>query len=623
MGALLIAAGSFVAYLIAYYTYGRWLGRKIFQLDAQAITPAVEVNDGVDYVPTRRSIVFGHHFTSIAGTGPIVGPAIAVFWGWLPALIWVLVGSIFIGAVHDFGSLVVSLRSRGQTIGDVAARMINPRARLLFLLILFIALTVVIGIFGLVIATIFATYPSSVFPVWIQIPIAVVVGFGVYRRGGKVLVPSLIALGLMYVSIWIGAYWLPIDLTDFGLAATGSAAAQAGGSPFANAIVVWTVLLLVYCFIASVLPVWTLLQPRDFINSNQLIIVLGLLFVGLIIGPLVGKSLTFVAPMINADPPPDAPPIWPFLFITIACGAVSGFHCLVSSGTSSKQLKCETDARFVGYGSMLLEGGLAVIVILACTAGLGYGVYQFDSDTSRYVPVLAVDGTPVTGEAAWNTYYGAGSWASMRLPQKIGGFVEGGANMLGAVGVPITLGIGLMAVLVACFAATTLDTATRLQRYVITELGGAIGIPPLQNKYVATTIAVVAGGAIAMTPGAVGPGSGGLILWPIFGATNQLLAGLSFLVIAFYLLRHNRPVWFLVLPMILMIVLPNWAMVHQMRSWWSDSQWLLLALGAVVSLLEIWMVIEAALMWTRVRGLAPVPLPPLPSQVKVSTSALC
>ncbi|MCH7701212.1 MAG: carbon starvation protein A, partial [Planctomycetes bacterium] len=436
MGTLLIAAGSFVAYLIAYYTYGRWLGRKVFQLDAKAITPAVEVDDGVDYVPTRRSIVFGHHFTSIAGTGPIVGPAIAVFWGWLPALIWVLVGSIFIGAVHDFGALVVSLRSRGQTIGDVAARMINPRARLLFLLILFIALTVVIGIFGLVIATIFATYPSSVFPVWIQIPIAVVVGFGVYRRGGKVLLPSLIALGLMYASIWIGAYWLPIDLTDFGLAATGSAAELAGGSPYANAIVVWTVLLLVYCFIASVLPVWTLLQPRDFINSNQLIIVLGLLFVGLIIGPLVGKSLTFVAPMINHNPPLDAPPIWPFLFITIACGAVSGFHCLVSSGTSSKQLMCETDARFVGYGSMLLEGGLAVIVILACTAGLGYGVYQFDSDTSRYVPMLAADGTPVTGEAAWNTYYGAGTWASMRLPQKIGGFVEGGANMLGAVGVP-------------------------------------------------------------------------------------------------------------------------------------------------------------------------------------------
>ena len=172
-------------------------------------------------------------------------------------------------------------------------------------------------------------------------------------------------------------------------------------------------------------------------------------------------------------------------------------------------------------------------------------------------------------------------------------------------------------------AYTTLDTATRLQRYVITELGGAIGIRPLRNKYVATTVAVVAGGAIAMIPGAVGPGSGGLILWPIFGATNQLLAGLSFMVIAFYLLRHNRPVWFLVLPMILMIVLPNWAMVHQMRSWWSNSQWLLLALGAVVSLLEIWMVIEAALMWTRVRGIAPVPLPLLPSQAKVSTSTVC
>jgi len=624
MATLLIAAGSAVAYLIAYHTYGRWLGRKIFRLDDQAVTPAVEVNDRMDYVPTRRSIVFGHHFTSIAGTGPIVGPAIAVFWGWLPALIWVLVGSIFIGAVHDFGSLVVSLRSRGQTIGDVAARMINARTRLLFLLILFIALTVVIGIFGLVIATVFATYPSSVFPLWIQIPIAVAVGFGVYRRGGSVLGPSLVALGLMYLSIGIGAYWLPIDLSDFGLAATGRAAAEAGASPLANAIVVWTLLLLIYCFIASVLPVWTLLQPRDFINSNQLLIALGLLFVGLVAAPFGGRTLDIVAPAINAHPPADAPPIWPFLFITIACGAVSGFHCLVASGTSSKQLKCETDARFVGYGSMLLEGGLAVIVILACSAGLGLGVYQFDADASRYVPMTHPDGvTPLTGAAAWNTYYGGGTWASMRLPQKLGGFVEGGANMLSAVGVPITLGIGLMAVLVACFAATTLDTATRLQRYVVTELGSALGVAPLRNKYVATTVAVVAGGAIAMVPGAVGPGSGGLILWPIFGATNQLLAGLSFLVIAFYLLRHNRPIWFLVPPMILMIVLPNWAMVHQMRSWWSTGQWLLLGLGAVVSLLEIWMIIEAALLWTRVRGVAPAPLPPWPGPRAARTSAVC
>ncbi len=613
MDTLLVAVITFVGYIVAYNTYGRWLGRRIFRLDPDAPTPACQLNDGRDYVPTRRSIVFGHHFTSIAGTGPIVGPAIAVFWGWLPALLWVLLGSVFIGAVHDLGSLVVSLRNRGQTVGEIAGRMITPRARLLFLVILFVALMVVIAVFGLVIATIFATYPGSVFAIWIQIPIAVAVGLWVYRRGGDVFWPSLLALVLMYVTIWIGSYWLRIDLTQFGVPLTGKAALAAGRPAWFNAVLIWTALLLVYCFIASVLPVWVLLQPRDFINSNQLLVALALLFLGLLLVPLRGGSLPFVAPAVQKLPPEfGAPPIWPFLFITIACGAVSGFHCLVSSGTTSKQLARETDALMVGYGSMLLEGGLAVLVILACTAGLGLGIYHYDPDAGRYVHQLDPQTQqPLLGAAAWAKYYSAAHWSDFKLSQKIGGFIEGGANMLTRVGVPVTLGISLMAVLVAAFAATTLDTATRLQRYVITELGAAVRLPVLQNRYVATTVAVVTGGALALIPGPAGPGSGGLILWPIFGATNQLLAGLSFLVIAFYLLRHRRPVWFLVPPMILMLVLPNWAMLWQMRHWWDQQDWVLLAMGGAVIVLELWMIAEAALLWGRVRGVLPEPLPPL------------
>lgn len=620
MTTLLIALVAFVAYIIAYNTYGRWLGKKIFRLDADATTPSVEVNDGRDYVPTRWEVVFGHHFTSIAGTGPIVGPAIAVFWGWLPALLWVLLGSIFIGAVHDFGALVVSLRSRGQTIGEAARRMINPRTRVLFLLVLFLLLVLVIGIFGLVIAVIFAKYPISVFPVWTQIPLAIAIGFWVYKRRGQLLVPSLIALGIMYLTIYVGAYHLPIDLTAYGIAASGTAAVAAGKSAFANAVVFWTLALLVYCYFASVLPVWTLLQPRDFINSFELILALAMLFVGLLMAPILGDKLSFVAPAINHSPPADAPPIIPFLFITIACGAVSGFHCLVSSGTSSKQVRCETDARAVGYGAMLLEGGLAVLVILACTAGLGKGVHDYDPQLHRYVTAVSDSGVALTGEAAWSRYYGGGTWASMKLPQKIGGFVEGGANIMSFIGVPVTMGIGIMAVLVASFAATTLDTATRLQRYVITELSSAAGLTPLTNRYAATAVAVGTGGAMAMIAGPTGPGSGGLILWPIFGVTNQLLAGLAFLVVCFYLVRHNRPVWFLLGPAALMIVVPAWALLMQIfgeTGWiYSDDptkRYVLAFLGMATLVLQVWMVIEALVMWRHAKGVAPEPLPPLGS----------
>ncbi|MCC6143550.1 MAG: carbon starvation protein A, partial [Candidatus Hydrogenedentes bacterium] len=509
-------------------------------------------------------------------------------WGWLPALLWILVGSVFIGAVHDLGSLVVSLRSRGQTIGDVAGRMISPRARILFLLILFFALTVVLAIFGLVIAQIFSIYPESVLSVWVAMPVAVLIGLFIHSRGhGSLLVPSLLALVVLYAAVYVGVYYLPVRFESLPLLAGPDAGFLEG---LKSTVVLWTVLLLVYCFLASVLPVWLLLQPRDYINSHQLLVALFLLLAGLVVAhpPLV-------APAMHGNVP-GAPPILPFLFITIACGAVSGFHCLVSSGTSSKQLERETDAQYVGYGAMLLEGALAVIVILACCAGIGMGIER--------------DGQTLTGAAAYSAYY-AGNWQEMGLRQMLAAFVEGGANMIAAVGIPAPLAVGIIAVMVACFAATTLDTATRLQRYVIQELGGALRIPALDNKYTATTVAVVTGGALALTPGPLGPGSGGLLLWPLFGATNQLLAGLAFLVVAFYLIRHDKPVWFLVLPLVLMVVLPAWAMSIQLAEFFSKSQWLLFGMGLVVEVLQLWMVLEAALMWRRAKGVLPAPLPPL------------
>lgn len=606
MDTLAVAILSFFGFIVAYRTYGRWLSEKIFRLDDGRKVPSIEFQDGADFVPTKRAVVFGHHFTSIAGTGPIVGPAIAVFWGWLPALLWVVFGSIFIGAVHDFGALVVSLRNEGKTVGDLSGRFISERAKFVFLLILFFALTIVLGVFGLVIAIIFSVYPETVLSVWLEVPIAVVIGWWTYRKGGDLLVPSIVALGLMYAAIYVGCYHLPIDLAKiFGIPLFSESVV--------NTVVIWTAILFVYCSIASVLPVWTLLQPRDYINSHQLVVALGLLVAGLTVAGLTGQAqLMATAPAIAKEIPPDAPPIFPFLFVTIACGAISGFHCLVSSGTSSKQICCETDARSVGYGAMLLEGALAVLVILCCCSGLGMGHWNRVVDGNQYTYQIAVDksGDELVGNAAWRSHYAAvhevtnpdgsitkkGGWGSHSLAKKIGGFVEGGGNFLTTLGIPIKLGIAIIAVLVASFAATTLDTATRLQRYVVSELGRAVKIKALENKYTATTVAVVAGLLIAMVPGAKGPGSGGLILWPLFGAVNQLLAGLAFMVVAFFLKKTGRPLFFLVPPAILMLIMPAWAMTWRMfnssNGWLSQGNYLLLGFGILIMVLQAVMVFE-------------------------------
>lgn len=601
METLLIALLSGAGFLLAYHTYGRWLGRKIFNLTADAVCPSHRFNDGADFVPTAKAVVFGHHFTSIAGTGPIVGPAIAIMWGWLPALIWVLVGSIFIGAVHDLGALVVSLRNHGQTVGDVAGRLLNPRVRLLFLFILFMALTIVLAIFGLVIASVFRQYPAAIFPCVVQIPIAVAIGWGLYRRGLGLFWPSLVALATMYVTVIYG---------DVGWLHTVNLA-LADWSAWT-----WVVVLLVYSYAASVLPVWSLLQPRDYINSLQLLSALGLIVAGLAVAAVSGgaalpdgvrPALELAAPAVNWNPK-GAPMIFPFLFITIACGAISGFHCLVSSGTSSKQLEREPDARFVAYGGMLTEGFLAVLVILACAAGLGLGV-------------TAANGTVLTGEAAWLSRYG--EWSS-RLGPLVAAFVDGSSNFLRALGVPGGVAVALMGVLVASFAGTTLDTACRLQRYVVQELGRALGqaapvlagpTAPLRDKHGATIFAVLLAALLAAVPppgrewSVAHAGQGGLILWPLFGATNQLLGGLSFLVITFYLWRRRKPVWFLIAPMIFMLVMPMWAMLWQTfvggadnPSWISEGKWTLVGIALATMALEVWMVIEAVRLFPRARG---------------------
>jgi carbon starvation protein len=375
--------------------------------------------------------------------------------------------------------------------------------------------------------------------------------------------------------------------------------------------------LLIYSYIASVLPVWLLLQPRDYINALQLISALGLVVVGLVVAGVAGGAplpdgtrpeLALAAPMVNFNPV-GAPAMIPFLFITIACGAISGFHCLVSSGTSSKQLKSEPEARFVGYGSMLLEAFLAVLVILACAAGLGLGIAQ-------------TDGSVLVGNDAYLARYSV--WSS-RLGPLVAAFVDGSSNFLKAIGMPAASATAVMGVFVASFAGTTLDSACRLQRYVIQEIAAtgfgregnrARAFAWLRNKHGATLAAVALAAFIAAIPppgqawAFANAGQGGLILWPLFGATNQLLGGLSFLVITFYLWRRGIPVWFIALPMIFMLIMPMWAMFWQVfvgdggnPSWLSQRNWLLVSIAIATMALEVWMIVEAWRLFPRAKGI--------------------
>jgi len=595
MGAILLMVLVFAGYLVAYHTYGKFLARRIFKLNGAAVVPSRALEDGTDYVPTRRGVIFGHHFTSIAGTGPIVGPAIAIIWGWVPAVIWVFVGCIFMGAVHDFGSLVISLRNQGKSISDIAARYINPRVQLILFGVIFLELLIVIAIFGVVIAALFKEYPQAVFPVWCEIPIALALGWAVYKRKWNVALMTLVAVVAMYVTVVAGhSLWKPMPEV-WGIPPMG----------------VWVIILLAYAFVASTLPVTTLLQPRDYINAWQLFVAMALLIVGVLVAGTAG-GLEIVAPKFQAAPA-GAPPFMPFLFVTIACGAISGFHSLVAGGTTSKQLSDERHSLSVGYGSMLMEGALALLVIIAVAAGIGMyykaDTLQIGPDGKPAVVMRTLeDGTQVKekevleGRAAWQRLYPA--WTGGQpINDKIRAFVEGSANMVGALGIPRHIALIIMGVFLASFAGTTLDTATRLQRYVVGELAARARMPLLANRWIATAIAVVTAFALAFSTGI--KGTGAMKLWPMFGALNQSLAALALLLVTVYLARKGGLKFLItLLPCLFMLVVTLWAMVHNEINYATNvmdgqNAWLLLILNAIMLLLALWMVVEVIVLAVR------------------------
>ncbi|MFC1586794.1 carbon starvation protein A [Planctomycetota bacterium] len=595
MNAALLAVISIMIFWLGYRFYGGFLANKLFGQDDDFKTPAHEFKDGIDYVPSNKHVLFGHHFTSIAGAAPIVGPALGVIWGWVPAMIWVVFGSIFIGGVHDLGCLILSAKNKARSVADLAGVVISTRVRVLFLLLVMCLLWLVLAVFAFIIGWLFQKYPATVLPINFQIVVAVVIGFTLYKLKIPLFWPSLAALLLLYAGIFPGVWSveaLRIGNTQDFHPIFDSANAMGLGI---GGVDLWIIILLIYAFIASLLPVWILLQPRDYINSLQLFVALGALYIGLFIcHPEMPPGTA-----LNTDVE-GAIPIFPFLFVTIACGAISGFHSLVGSGTSSKQLNTLKDAHYIGYGSMIAEGLLAVIAILACTAGFA-------------------------NKEAWQQHYC--SWDAARgLGPKISAFIEGGSSFLNQ-GFSIVSGLELpaffaptmLAIVVISFAATTLDSACRIQRYIIGELGGALKIKMLKNRYLGAAIAAFTPLILAFMKAS--PGAGGnpkaywQLVWPIFGACNQMLAALALLLLTLYLACKGKKYIYTLIPFIFMTAITATAMACNIKEFLQPGpglppNYLLLVISVALLALSLWITVEGILLFLKARS-AKLSLPDL------------
>ena len=548
MSAIILAVVGMTAIALGYRFYSKFLAEKIYRLNPDFETPAHAMQDNVDFVPTNRVVLWGHHFTAVAGAAPIIGPAIAVIWGWLPAFLWVIGGTVFFAGVHDFGAIWASVRNKGTSVGALTGEAVGARARTLFMIVIFLLLLMVNAVFAVAISEALVATPSAVIPVWSAIAVAVVIGVLLYRVGVPILWPTIFGTIILYAVIYLGEL-VPVELPQVLL----------GLAPGPQ----WIVILFAYALVASLLPVWLLLQPRDYINGIQLFVGLGLLF-----GAVFIANPTIVAPAFNTNVPDGTPPIFPLLFVTIACGAISGFHGLVASGTTSKQLDKETDARFVGYLGSAGEGLLALVVIIAVSAGFA-SLAEWEATYSSF---------GVTGIAT---------------------FVAGGSSIISTgTGLSQQFSATLLAVMAVLFAGTTMDAGVRLQRYIVQEWGVIYQIPALQNGYVATFVAVAACVALAFGAGGA-DGAGGMLIWPLFGVTNQLLAGLTLLVVSVMLVKLKRPYVFTLVPMVFVTTMAFLAALYQLWDLFSTGQYMLAGLDLVIVIASIFVLLESAAAFTR------------------------
>ncbi len=523
-------------FLAAYRYYGRFLERR-FEADDSRPTPAHTEYDGVDWAPAPAPVLFGHHFSSIAGAGPVIGPILAALaFGWAPALAWILIGSIFIGGVHDYGALIASLRHGGRSLAQIARERMSPLAFRLMLLFIWLNLVYVLTVFADLTADTFVEDGSVATASLLFILLALGFGLCLYRWKVRLWTASLVFVPLVFGAVAVG-HVLPLDLPEALSGAIGL-----------NAKKIWSLTLLTYCLAASLLPVWLLLQPRDYLSSFLLYSSVAGGLLGILLG---GFPVEF--PAFRAWRDPQLGTLFPILFITIACGACSGFHALVSAGTTAKQLARERHAKPVGYGAMLTEGLVAVMALAAVM------ILPHAENPAKEPPLIL---------------YGRG----------MGRFLQ-------VFGVPPAVGYGFGLLALSTFILTSLDSATRIGRYALDELFGWRGARARLASTLAT-LALPAGLVLANFHDAAGaPLPAWKVIWPVFGAANQLLAGLALLVLVVWLRRRAKPVGFLAGPGVFMLGMTLWALVLLVARYRLS---LVGGIAACLCLLGVLLIVEAA-----------------------------
>jgi len=525
MSSVFLIVTAIILFVIAYVVYGGYLAKK-WGIDPKRKTPAHEVNDGVDYVPAKAPVLLGHHFASIAGAAPIIGPIAASVFGWIPVFLWIVLGGIFFGAVHDFGALFASVRHGGKSIGEIINKNMGESGKKLFNIFAWLTLVLVIAAFMVVTAKTFVSVPSAATSSILFIILAVAFGFVTNRSGVPLGIATIGGVVLLFLCVVIGLRY-PLQLSQN----------------------TWIYIFMAYIFVASITPVWILLQPRDYLNSFLLYAML----IGAVIGIFVSRPAVELAAYSGFKT--NLGYMFPVLFVTVACGAISGFHSLVSSGTSAKQLDKETDARLIGYGGMLIECVLATIALITAA------VVAKDKFTE-----LLNAGGPVNV------------------------FSTGVGNFMVGFGIPAAAGKSFAALAVSAFAMTTLDTATRLGRFIFQEFfemsdyNGGTSIA--SNMYVATLVTVVAGAGLALS-------GQWAAIWPIFGSANQLLAALALLAVSVWLAAIGKDNTATKLPMFFMFAVTLTALATLITKNFGAGNVLLGIIGALLFVLALVLAYQA------------------------------